>query len=66
MLRSYAWAYGAQFIQHDFVCGEIYSICCQGDQQVENYNNVIYEYERNSEFVGSISGEEGADYAQSA
>ena len=26
---------------HDFVCTEVYSVCCQGDQQVENYNNLI-------------------------
>ena len=25
----------------DFVCAEVYSVCCQGDQQVEYYNRKI-------------------------
>ena len=42
-----------------FVCAEVYSVYCQGDQQVR----IACEYERNSKFVGRISGEEGADFA---
>ena len=25
---------------HDFVCAEAYSVCCQGDQQGENYSSL--------------------------
>ena len=39
MLHSHAWAYGGQFRQHDFVCAEVYSVCCLG---VENYTTLIF------------------------
>ena len=41
MLHSHAWVYEGQFRQHDFVCTEVYSVCCQGNQLVENYNSLI-------------------------
>ena len=32
--------YKGQVGLHDFVCAEVYSVCCQGDQQGENYNSL--------------------------
>ena len=41
MQHSHAWVYGGLFGQRDFVCAEVYSVCCLGDQQAENCNNLI-------------------------
>ena len=32
--------YGGQVGLHEFVCAEAYSVCCQGDQQGENYSSL--------------------------
>ena len=44
MLHSHTWAYGGQCGQHDFLCAEVCSLCCQGDHLEENYNNLNYNF----------------------
>ena len=39
-MHLHAWTYGGQVGQHDFVCAEAYSVCCQGYQQGENYSSL--------------------------
>ena len=38
ILHSHAWAYGGQVGLYEFVCAEVYSVCCQGEQLDENYS----------------------------
>ena len=40
LLHFHAWTYEGQVGLHDFVCAEAYSVCCQGDQQGENYSSL--------------------------
>ena len=40
LLHFHAWTYEGQVGLHDSVCAEAYSVCCQGDQQGENYSSL--------------------------
>ena len=40
LLHLHAWTYEGQVGLNDFVCAEAYSVCCQGDQQGENYSSL--------------------------
>ena len=40
LLHFHAWTYEGQVGLRDSVCAEAYSVCCQGDQQGENYSSL--------------------------
>ena len=40
LLHFHAWTYEGEVGLHDFVCAEAYSVCCQLNQQGENYSRL--------------------------
>ena len=58
MLRLHAWTYGGQVGLHDFVCAKVGGTSKKKNQHLSNLERM----RENSKFVGSISGQEGADF----